>query len=685
MTQFQEKLWRLLILLSAAVLRLWDLSRVPPGLTHDEADHGLSAWEVLQGRWSIYFSVGYGREPLYDYVTAALMALTRPSFLIGRLTAVFFSLLLLAAVYALIKRLTSPRIALLTIAGLAVGFWPLMASRQALRSITLPFFLVMAVYFWLRHSFANTHYPSPNTQYLSPTTQHPTPPSHVLLSALFLGLSFYTYLASRIMWLIFPGMLLFWFFTHKERFQAMWRPTLMILLLAGVISSPLWVYLQQNPGAEQRLGQLTQTLDDAQNGNLQPLATTIMEGVRLIPFRGDTAWRYNIPDRPLLAPLMALLWALGIGLILARIFARQRFGEREGPIWRANVSAEMGSLALGWLLLGLGPVFITGRFLANTQVIGLMPILYFFPAVGIDWMLDRSDSRSPFARAAVGFLFLAIAFDTVQSYFVTWGQHPEVRIQYETPLFNLLDELNRSGRGAIAISNPTPGRYHSQPLGLVTLHNPEVSLRWFDGRSALYIPAGAGESTLVFPADGSAPAPALFPLLEPSVNQTTNRLNPADPADDVIQIAIDSDLWAANASQNFSVPDQSLLFDGRIALQGVILPEQPVQPEMQIDVITWWLVEQAADVDLVLFTQILGPDGLPLNQIDRLDAPANAWVSGDYVIQLHELTLPANTAAGEYEIITGFYFPDNGVRLPLTIDGEIVGQDYWRLGIVTVE
>ena len=484
------------------------------------------------------------------------------------------------------------------------------------------------------------------------------------------------------MWLIFPGMLLFWFFTHRERFQVMWRPTLMILLLAGVISSPLWVYLQQNPGVEQRLGQLTQTLDEAQNGNLRPLATTIMEGVRLIPFRGDTAWRYNIPDRPLLAPWMALLWALGIGLVLARIFGRERPGD--GPIWQANVSAEMGILALGWLLLGLGPVFITGRFLANTQAIGVMPVLYFFPAVGIDWMLDRSDNRSPFARAAVGFLFVAIAFDTVQSYFVTWGQHPEVRIQYETPLFNLLDELNRSGRGEVAISNPTPGRYHSQPVGLVTLHNPEVTLRWFDGRSALYIPAGAGESTLVFPADGSAPAPALTPLLEPSLTQTTNRLNPTDPADDVIEFVINSDLWADGALQNFSLPDQSLSFDHRITLQGVILPEQPVQPETQIDVITWWLVEQAADVDLVLFTQILGTDGLPLTQIDRLDAPANAWVSGDYVIQLHQLTLPANTAAGEYEIITGFYFPDDGVRLPLTIDGENVGQDYWRLGTVEV-
>jgi hypothetical protein len=41
------------------------------------------------------------------------------------------------------------RVALLTAAGLAVGFWPVMAARQGLRSITLPALFALALtFFW---------------------------------------------------------------------------------------------------------------------------------------------------------------------------------------------------------------------------------------------------------------------------------------------------------------------------------------------------------------------------------------------------------------------------------------------------------------------------------------------------------------------------------------------------------
>ncbi len=78
--------WLLLILLAAAFLRIAFLTEVPPGLTHDEADHGLDAWGVINGFRPIYFTIGYGREPLYDYTTAGMMAFLGPSFVAGRLT-----------------------------------------------------------------------------------------------------------------------------------------------------------------------------------------------------------------------------------------------------------------------------------------------------------------------------------------------------------------------------------------------------------------------------------------------------------------------------------------------------------------------------------------------------------------------------------------------------------------------
>ena len=142
--------WLLLILLAAVLMRLVDITSIPPGLTHDEADHGITAWSIIgEGVRELYFTVGYGREPLYDYATALMMTFLGPTFLAGRLTAVFFSLILIAGMFAWVHRAFNEPTALLTAAGLAVGFWPVMSGRQALRSILLPALFVLAVtVFW---------------------------------------------------------------------------------------------------------------------------------------------------------------------------------------------------------------------------------------------------------------------------------------------------------------------------------------------------------------------------------------------------------------------------------------------------------------------------------------------------------------------------------------------------------
>ena len=87
--------WLLLILLTAVSLRLYQLNSVPPGFTHDEADHGLTAVSILNGARDIYFTIGYGREPLFDYATAGAMALLGQHGWVLRGTAVFFSLIMI--------------------------------------------------------------------------------------------------------------------------------------------------------------------------------------------------------------------------------------------------------------------------------------------------------------------------------------------------------------------------------------------------------------------------------------------------------------------------------------------------------------------------------------------------------------------------------------------------------------
>ncbi|MCK4831583.1 MAG: glycosyltransferase family 39 protein, partial [Anaerolineales bacterium] len=109
-----EWLWLLLILLAAALLRLWQLDSVPPGLTHDEANNVHDAAAVLDGVRPIFFPVAQGKEPLYPYSVAALMAVLGRSPWVMRLTSATWGLLLVAATYSWVRRAFDTEVALLT-------------------------------------------------------------------------------------------------------------------------------------------------------------------------------------------------------------------------------------------------------------------------------------------------------------------------------------------------------------------------------------------------------------------------------------------------------------------------------------------------------------------------------------------------------------------------------------------
>lgn len=139
----------LAILLVAFALRAWNLTGAPPGLTHDEANHGREAIGILNGIYLYFFPLNYGSEPLYSYTVALFMALLGRGVLALRLVNVVFGTAAVAMTYVWASPRLSRATALLGAALVAVSFWPLAASREALRAGMLPFFMTLAVWaFW---------------------------------------------------------------------------------------------------------------------------------------------------------------------------------------------------------------------------------------------------------------------------------------------------------------------------------------------------------------------------------------------------------------------------------------------------------------------------------------------------------------------------------------------------------
>ena len=651
----------LLILLTAVFLRLFALTDAPPGLTHDEAGHGVTAWAIVNGAREIYFTIGYGREPLYDYLTAGLMTFLGPTYLAGRLTAVYFSLLTVAGLYAWVRRAFDRPTALLAAAGLVAGFWPLMTARQSLRSTLLPALFVLALaLFWRALQTTNRQSSIINRQSpIAPRHSSIAPrPSLLatrpfLLPGLLLGLTWYTYIPARALWGVFPALLGYWLLRQRPLLRQAGRRVGLMLLVMFAVAAPLLLYLRAHAGVEVRIAELSAPLAAALNGDFAPLLRNAWAGLGTLSLEGDPTWRYNLPGRPFLPPLMSLLFYPGLLLSLWRLIAPSPLAP--SPPRPLAPSAHL--LALAWLLLGLAPVLVTGPEWSVTQAIGMQPVVYLFPALALRRLGDvrlggrRLGQRRWAWLAAAGF-FAATAVFTARDYFVTWANHPQVRVQYESAMVAAMDYLNAHGTGATAVSTITPGPYHSPALAQMTLRNPAVSLRWFDARDSLLLPAAA-RSDLLLPGF-TPPAPALAAYFAPAVLTATLPLRPDDLDRPLRVYAVDGARMRAAWQARLTPAPTPVLFGDSVTFLGYELQTPRARPGETVRLATLWQAERPLP-DLVLFTHLRGPDGAPLAQADRLGAPSALWQAGDWFMQLHEFTLPAETAVGAYPLAVGVY------------------------------
>lgn len=665
MKRYERIGWLLAIFLIGAVLRLLLLAEVPPGLTHDEADHGLDAWGVVNGIRPIYFATAYGREPLYDYATAGLMSFMGPTFLASRMMAAFFSLLMLAGTFGWVRRAFNSRIALLTTAGLAFSFWAVMTGRHALRTVTMPaLFALVALLYW---------------NGLNSRSKLVTQ-ANLLAAGALLGATFYTYFPARIMWFLFVAMAVYLWYFDRTLARRKMTGTVLMLLVAGLIALPLFNFLAET-GAEQRLDQLRGPIDAALQGDFGRILDNIRGGLRVLTIEGESgpiAWRYNVPGRPLLNPLVGMLFYLG--LLVAVVFGLKldQLADLDLP-FLGNVDAKMRhacAFAVMWLIGGMVPVLLTGPDASVTRAAAIQPVVYLFPALAIELLLrvvrldalqtaDNAEhtpaSADNYALMLVtlALLFGLLAFDTGRTYFNTWANLPEVRVHYETALVEAIDYLNDNRPANLAISSPSPDRYHDPSVALMTLHTDAADVRWFNAQSSLLLP-DAAQTTLVLPGY-AALDPNLTPyLLDQSSVTHEISLRESDLNRPVTFIDIGAQSLRRELMQSVFEPIEPVTFGDAATLLGYDLITFGPRAGGRLQIATLWQAEKPID-SAVLFTHLIdNPTLPPIGQDDKLAVPSYYWKTGDQFVQLHTLTIP-DRADGTYELAVGAYqrFGDN--------------------------
>ncbi len=261
------------IIILASFLRLYHITQTPPGLYPDEAMDGNNALEVIQtGHFQPFYVEDNGREGLYVNILVFFIKSFGNKPWVVRLPAAIAGIATVLGMYALVAELfesdmgqvtsdkeevgnknllpvtshLSPYLPLLASFLLATSFWHVNFSRIGFRAILAPLCLVWALYFFLKAIKRNKGQVTSDKEEvvnknLSLVTSHWSL-FYALLAGIIFGLGFYTYIAYRVMPLLF---LLFIPFFRK--IPGFWKKTAVFIVAAIIVALPIGIYFAQHP------------------------------------------------------------------------------------------------------------------------------------------------------------------------------------------------------------------------------------------------------------------------------------------------------------------------------------------------------------------------------------------------------------------------------------------------------
>jgi len=302
-----------LVLLVAAGLRLYRLPELPVGLHFDEAANGILAGEIARGVETPIFIPSYtGKEVLFFYWAGLWMKLLGVGPLALRLSAALAGLATVAATVWAVRELLHGRpdadwVALLTGAFLATSFWHLILSRYGFRAITQPLMQALTVgALWRGLRLSEERGKKQENEEWRGESGTRGGLGWLLLAGIFCGLTAYTYLAARAFPLPLGAALVALLVADRGRRRARLAQLAIFVAAAALVLAPLAAYWLTHPGSFMtRTEQVAAaTWADAWEG--------ILACLNMFFLRGDPYIRFNLPHRPLLDPITAALFLLGI-------------------------------------------------------------------------------------------------------------------------------------------------------------------------------------------------------------------------------------------------------------------------------------------------------------------------------------------------------------------------------------
>jgi 4-amino-4-deoxy-L-arabinose transferase-like glycosyltransferase len=641
------------IALAAVALRLWQLGQVPPGFQFDEAHNALDAARVLDGQLAVFFPDNGGREPLLAYLQALALAVLGPANTVPaiRLVSALAGLLTVALLYRFVLGFLGDRLVASLAAGfLALSYWHVHFSRYGIRAVLAPLWAVGAVWMWWRA--------------VGPPAEAAAGPGAAAsrrwaaLCGLCLAGAFYSHPTGRLLPLVLLGHAAYRTLADRPGARPVWRSLGLAAAVAFLLGLPLLAYFLSEPArflAHPSDVSLASVAAEQFGGNLA-LALAHHAGALLGMFflAGDPSTFHNLPGLPVFDALSALLFVIGLGVLLGWLASRAG-GRRDRAV-----------LLLLWLVLLLLPTLVSDRPPNYSRAIAALPVIALLPALGLGWLLERLPAgRAAWRPALAGLALIVAGLWTARHYFVDFAGLPQAYYSYDVEKLDAYRALAALAEEANVFLHPLWAEHAT-----IAYLNRDGPVRTLDGTDTLVLGADGRDSLVAFPAEEAEEQGWLErarSLYGPLASEALIRDARGRPLLATFRVP-------AAAAGNLAPPTDAPLepvqwmagsrFGGMIELVGYrVGTARRGQP---LPLTFTWRVVEPPYTRFTTFVHLLGPGGEPAGQEDRepghASLPTAAWQPGDVVIDRFA-PLVTEDAAGPLAIRVGWYDSVTGDRL----------------------
>lgn len=414
-----HKLLLFLILILAFFFRFYQVGEIPPPLYPDEAMYAQDGLKTaLTNEFKVYYPANNGREGLFMWILAIIFKIFGPSLIAFKSTVAFFGFLTVLGIYLLGKEAFSKNVGLVASFFAAFSFWPVHFSRIGFRADLTPFFITFSLYFLIRGL---------NKKELK----------DFVLSGIFLGLGFYTYLAFRLIVLAGLGYLIIILITKRQFLKDNLKNLTIFLLTTFLVALPCGIYFLKNP--QDFIGRASGISVTNTANPLFEFIKSFFLNFQSFFFKGDANWRHNFSNWPLLIFPISLFFAIGLVIFIKKSFAFVK--KKENNSYYLLFSLLFFSMMLPAAMAAEGNPHAL-------RLIGSIPAVFIITGYGCVYLFSKLEAVKNILfktsiRNFLIFLLILLPFFEAYRYFVLYPGKKEVYGAFTHVLYNIAQYFNQ--------------------------------------------------------------------------------------------------------------------------------------------------------------------------------------------------------------------------------------------------